>query len=189
MAVARKYTAHRHLVIDNSHLTNTFSAGPILGLAAIFFLAAGLVLQFLIILSGTNLGTPVNRVYFLQADTSDITGGNSRYRNPARWTYFSVCGETNGINTDCNKVTPAFPFDPVRNFGTTTGVPDPLTHAKSYYYLSRFAWVFFIIALFFAVVAFLLSIFALCARLGAYLTGLNAALALFFQTLAAALMT
>ena len=41
----------------------------------------------------------------------------------------------------------------------------------------------------FAVVAFFTSALALCARLGAYLTGLNAAIALFFQALAASLMT
>lgn len=48
---------------------------------------------------------------------------------------------------------------------------------------------FYIIAVFFAVVAFFTSVLALCFRLGAYLTGLNTALALFFQALAASLMT
>lgn len=48
---------------------------------------------------------------------------------------------------------------------------------------------FYLIALFFAVVALFAGLLALCSRLGGYLSGLTTAVALFFQTLAAALMT
>lgn len=48
---------------------------------------------------------------------------------------------------------------------------------------------FYLIALFFAVVALFTGLLALCSRLGGYLSGLNTSIALFFQTLAAALMT
>lgn len=48
---------------------------------------------------------------------------------------------------------------------------------------------FYIIALFFSVIAFFTGLLALCSRLGGYLSGLTTGVALFFQTLAAALMT
>lgn len=48
---------------------------------------------------------------------------------------------------------------------------------------------FYLIALFFAVCALLLSFIALCTRLGAFLTGSMTFLAILFQALAAALMT
>jgi len=48
---------------------------------------------------------------------------------------------------------------------------------------------FYLVALFFAVVALFTGLLALFSRLGGYISGFNTALALFFQTLAAALMT
>lgn len=48
---------------------------------------------------------------------------------------------------------------------------------------------FYLIALFFATCALFTGLLALCTRLGAYLSGLNTGLALFFQALAASLMT
>jgi hypothetical protein len=48
---------------------------------------------------------------------------------------------------------------------------------------------FYIIALFFSVIALFTGLLALCSRLGGYLSGLTTGVALFFQTLAAALMT
>lgn len=147
-------------------------------------------MQFFIILSGLDT-TPVNQVYFLQASTNGINNANSRLRDPARWTYLAICGVgDNGHNSDCTAKTAALPFDVPRNFGTVDGVPSRFVDNRSYYfYMSRFAWVFYLIALFFAVVAIFISLFALFARLGAYLTGFTTFLAMFFQTLAAALMT
>ncbi|KAK0973521.1 Eisosomes component [Friedmanniomyces endolithicus] len=154
-------------------------------------LAGGIVLTFFIVLSGAHIyKTPIELVYFLQASTKGITGGSSALPpNPARWTWLAVCGVVNGNNGACGPVKAAQYFDPVWNFGTSTGVPAAFLGTSKVWYLSRFAWVFYLIALFFAVVAFFLSIFALCTCLGAYLTGMMAAIALFFQTLAAALMT
>jgi len=60
---------------------------------------------------------------------------------------------------------------------------------NKFYYLSRFMFAFYLIALFFGACALLTGLLALCTRFGAYISGLNAAIALFFQTLAAALMT
>jgi len=81
--------------------------------------AAGLLLQLLVILSGAVEQNPINKVYFLQAATSGVSGA----RNPARWTFFAVCGVVNGATGNCGAVVPALPFDPPRNFGTTSGVP------------------------------------------------------------------
>ncbi|KAK5130346.1 hypothetical protein LTR08_002186 [Meristemomyces frigidus] len=165
-------------------------ARPILGMISMILLAGGIVLTFFIVLSGAHIyKTPINLVYFLQADTGSISGGNTQYQNPARWTWLAVCGVMNGHNANCGPLHAAQSFDPVKNFGTRDGVPAQFLGTNHYYYLSRFAWAFYIMALFFAVIAFFLSIFALCARLGAYLSGLMAMVALFFQTLAAALMT
>jgi len=48
---------------------------------------------------------------------------------------------------------------------------------------------FYLVALFFGACALITGLLALCTRFGAYISGLNASIALFFQTLAAALMT
>ncbi|EMC98254.1 hypothetical protein BAUCODRAFT_155457 [Baudoinia panamericana UAMH 10762] len=164
-------------------------ARPILGLVALILLAGGIVLEFLVILSGSPAGTPENQVFFLQSTTNGITGGNTNVHNPTRWTWLAVCGEQNGLNYQCGHATAALPFDPPRNFGTTTGIPTQFIGTRKFYYLSRFAWALYIVSVFFAVVAFFTGFLGLCFRLGAYLTGLNAALAMFFQAVTAALMT
>ncbi len=53
----------------------------------------------------------------------------------------------------------------------------------------RFAWVFFLLALLFEVLAFFGGIFALCNRLVSGLTGLLSLTALFFFTIAVSMMT
>ncbi|KAG2169710.1 SUR7-domain-containing protein [Aureobasidium pullulans] len=160
-------------------------ARPILGLISLILLGAGLLFQFFVILSGVSNTTPLNKTYFLQVDTA----GTSAPRNPSRWTFFYVCGEQNGLNANCGSPVPALPFDPPRNFGSDQGVPQSFIGTHHYYYLSRFMFAFYLIALFFAALAFFTGILALCTRLGSYLSGLTVAVAAFFQALAAALMT
>jgi len=163
------------------------AARPILGLVSLILLAGGILLQFFVILSGAVSGSIENKVYFLQASTNGIKGA----RNPSRWTFFAICGVDGANNANCGKVVPALPFNPPgkSNFGTTTGVPAAFVGTHTYYYLSRFMFAFFIIALFFAVCALFTGLLALCTRLGAYMSSLTTSVALFFQTLAAALMT
>ena len=110
-------------------------------------------------------------------------------RNPSRWTFFAICGANNGYNVNCGNTVPALPFDPPRNFGTNNNIPQQFLGTNQYYYLSRFMFAFYLIALFFAVIALLTGFLALCTRLGAYLSGLNTVIAAFFQALTAALMT
>lgn len=177
------YNVHKHVLAVKWFLT-TFP-GPILALTSLIVLAAGILFTFFVILSGVVDVTPFNKTYFLQADTS----GTGATRNPSRWTFFEICGEANGLNANCGKAVPALPFDPRRNFGSTEGLPTAFTHGHKFYYLSRFMFAFYLIALFFATIALFTGLLAMCSRLGSYLSGATTAVALFFQALTAALMT
>jgi hypothetical protein len=63
------------------------------------------------------------------------------------------------------------------------------TTSKYYYYMWRFGWVFYLIGLAFDVFGFFAALFAPCSRLASAFSGLIIAIALFFFSLAAALMT
>lgn len=158
-----------------------------MALASLILLGGGILLQFFTILTGGINSSPLDRFYFLQASTDGI----SNARNPSRWTFFAICGTnpSNGRNADCGSPVPALPFDPPRNFGTTDGVPEQFVGTHLYFYLSRFMFAFYLVALFFAVVALFSGVLAMCSRLGGYLSAMTTALALLFQTLAAALLT
>lgn len=166
------------------------AARPALGLASLIILAGGILLQLLVILSGGINSYPINLIYFLRATTDGI---EPRPRNPTSWTFWALCGVNpdNGRNTDCGAKVPALPFSPQHrtNFGTETGVPDAFIGAHRFFYMSRVMFAMYLIALFFAAIALITGLLALCSRLGGYISGLNTAAALFFQTVAAALMT
>jgi hypothetical protein len=148
------------------------------------------VLQFFVILSGAVNGDPENKIWFLQASTAGIPGsGTHNVPNPARWTYFAICGVKNGKNVDCHDVRPALPFSPPQNFQTHLNIPKQFIGTDQYYYLSRFMFAFYLVALFFSVIGFLLCIAAFFGRLGAYMTGLCSLLACLFQAVTASLMT
>jgi hypothetical protein len=157
----------------------------ILSLVAVILLAGGIVMQFFVILSGLRT-SPENKVYFLQSTTDNFNGNfnGGDVPNPVRWTWLAICGTDGSNNANCGPTGAAIPFDPRRNFGD-----DALIGGNSYYYLSRVSWAFYVIALFFAVVAFFVSVAAIVARLGAYLTGFFAFMAMASQAVAAALMT
>lgn len=162
-------------------------AGPLLAILSLILVAGGVLLQFFTILSGAVNSSPIDRFYFLEASTNGIADA----RNPSRWTYFAICGvdPSTGHNTNCGSVVPALPFDPPRNFGTETGVPEQFINTHQYFYLSRFMFAFYLIALFFGAIALLTGLLALVSRLGGYISSMTTSIALFFQTLAATLMT
>jgi len=162
-------------------------ARPILAILSLVLVAGGVLLQFFTILSGAINSTPINKFYFLEASTQGIPNA----RNPSRWTYFAICGAdpSTGNNDNCGNVVPALPFDPPRNFGTQQGVPQSFLGTKEYFYLSRFMFAFYLIALVFASIALLTGLLALVSRLGGYISSMTTSIALFFQSLAAALMT
>lgn len=66
---------------------------------------------------------------------------------------------------------------------------DSHSRTHKYYYLTRFMFAFVLIGLFFAVCALFLGLLALCSRIGSFLSSALCLVALFFQTLTAALMT
>jgi hypothetical protein len=89
--------------------------GGIMGTVSLILIAGALVLMFFVVLSGVTGTTPLNKTYFLQADTSSIPGA----RAISQWTYFYVCGEG---NTDCGSPVPDLPFG-YAWVGNSAGVP------------------------------------------------------------------
>ncbi|GAO15461.1 uncharacterized protein UV8b_02206 [Ustilaginoidea virens] len=159
-----------------------------LGLGGLVLLATSILFLFFTILAGVSNSTPLNKTYFLRADTSGITGA----RASSQWTYFYVCGDG---NLDCTGAKAAMPFGWAWASGASN-VPDGLggsygsgTTSYHFFYLWRFGWVFFLITLFFEVLAFFSGFLACCGRLGAALSFFVAALALVFHTVASSLFT
>ena len=146
-------------------------------------------MEFFVILSGGVTRSPIDLFYFLEVQTSGISPQPEN--DPSRYTFFAICGvdQDTGRNTNCGKAVAALPFDPRRNFDTSTGIPEAFADNNGQYYTSRVMFAFFLIALFFAVVSLATSLFALCTRIGSLLSGLNTAIAFIFQTIAAGLMT
>ncbi|KAK4145024.1 SUR7/PalI family-domain-containing protein [Dichotomopilus funicola] len=164
------------------------SRKTILAPVALLLTAASLVLLWFVILSGVTRTSPLRQTYFLRADTSGYEGA----RAVSQWTYFHVCGND---NTDCGPARPALPLGDAWA-SNARNVPAELvgnhgndTTGTYYWYMWRFGWVFFLIALFFEVVAFFSGFLALCSRLGSAFTGLLSTVALFFLTIAVSLMT
>lgn len=160
-----------------------------MGIASLILIAGSVVLLFFVILSGVKNSSPLNKTYFLKADTSSIAGSG---RPVSQWTYFYVCGEG---NTNCGAAVPDLPFG-YAWVGGSAGAPDSLvggkgkhTTSRYYYYMWRFGWVFYLMALVFDVFAFFTSLLAPCSRLASGFSGLMAGIALFWMTLAASLMT
>lgn len=155
---------------------------------ALLLLSGSLVLLWFVILSGITHTSPLRQTYFLRADTSGIEGA----RPISQWTYFRVCGDD---NTDCGPARPALPLGDAWA-SNAEGVPSDLiggyggdTTSFFYWYMWRFGWVFFLLALFFEVVAWFAGLLALCSRLGSAFAGLIALVAWVFLTIAVALMT
>ncbi|KAI0376110.1 SUR7/PalI family-domain-containing protein [Hypomontagnella monticulosa] len=155
---------------------------------SLIFLAGSLVMLFFIILSAVTTTSPLNETYFLSADTNGITGA----RSVTQWAYFYICGAG---NTDCSQAWPAPPLGYAWS-GNPANAPDQLvgsyggdTTSFFYYYMWRFGWVFYLIALVFTVLAFFAGFIACCGRLGSAIAGFAAIIALFFHTIAVSLMT
>lgn len=152
------------------------------------FLAASLVMLWFVILSGLTNTSPLSKTYFLRADTAGIAGA----RPITQWTYFFICGDG---NRDCGSAHPALPIgyawdsDPNNAPEELVGGYGGDTTSFMYWYLWRFGSVFYLITLFFMVIAFFSSFLACCGRLGSALSGLVAATALLFNTVAVCLMT
>ncbi|KAI1392494.1 SUR7/PalI family-domain-containing protein [Hypoxylon trugodes] len=155
---------------------------------SLIFLAGSIVMLFFVILSAVTNTSPLRQTYFLSADTSGITGA----RSVTQWAYFYICGEG---NSDCSRTWPAPPLGWAWS-GNPSNAPSELvgshggdTTSSYYFYMWRFGWVFYLIALVFSVLAFFAGFVACCGRLGSAIAGFGALVALFFHTIAVSLMT
>lgn len=117
------------------------------------------MLLIFIVLSGSIEHGPVNQFYWLQADTANITGAPEL----SRWTFWGLCGVSDNKNSNCTSLEPAYPLSPVDDFGTTVGVPtDFVSNRDTYYYLTRFSFCLFLIALCFIGIALIFYILSWC---------------------------
>ncbi|KAL3477772.1 SUR7-domain-containing protein [Aspergillus californicus] len=158
----------------------------LLGFTGLFFTAGALLLMWLVFLGGVRNSNPLNQIYFLQVDTSNIPGAPAL----SRWTWWNLCAVENG-DSQCGTSHPDFPFDPPgsRTFDTETNIPPAFIGTNHYFLTSRFSWPFMIIALFFGVISFFTGLLAMCTRIGSYLSALMAWCALFFQIIVTCLIT
>jgi hypothetical protein len=158
-----------------------------LGFLGLFFMAGSILLIFLTLLGGARNSVPLNEIYFLQADTSNIPGAPAL----SRWTFWNLCSVTADGKSDCGSSHPDYPFDPPRanNLNTTENVPQQFIGTRHYYLMSRFMFPFIIIGLFFAVLSLFSGLLAMCTRIGSYISGFLAWLALTFQVITTCLMT
>jgi len=187
VALSRKYLRYQ-LIILRPGPTDIQTPDSTLSLISMIFLSGSLVMLWFIILSGLTSTSPLRQTHFLQADTSDITGA----RPISQWTYFFICGPD---NTDCGPAHPALPFGSAWSSNPSKAPEELVGHYGSgttsftYWYMWRFGWVFFLIALFFEVLTFFSGFLACCSRLGSAISGLIALTALLFYTVAVSLMT
>ncbi|KAK8075292.1 SUR7 protein [Apiospora hydei] len=159
-----------------------------LGLTSLIFLATSILFLLFVILAGVTDVTPFNKTYFLSAATNGITGARDR----TQWTYFYMCSPG---NLNCGGAWPAPPFgwawdhDPTGAPASLVGSHGGNTTSMYFYYMWRFGWVFYLMTLFFSVLAFFTGFLACCGRLGSALAGLSTMIALFFYSIAVSLMT
>ena len=97
-----------------------WSKGGALGIASLVLIGGALVLMFFVVLSGVKDTTPLNKSWFLRADTSSFPGSG---REVSYWTYWKICSSGGG---QCGSTIPALPFGAAW-VGGTEGVPAGLT--------------------------------------------------------------
>ncbi|KAK3191209.1 Eisosomes component [Lecanicillium sp. MT-2017a] len=158
-----------------------------IGLAGLVLMGVSLLFLFFIILAGVSDSTPLNKTYFLRADTSGIDGA----RDVSQWTFFYICGKD---NENCGDAKAALPFGWAWNSDAGSDVPEGIrgTHDgtnNKFYLLSRFSWVFILLSLFFGVITFFSSFLACCGRLGSAIASAVGMLTLLCHSVASALTT
>lgn len=135
--------------------------GVSLRLLILIFLAGNVLLLILIVLSGSIENYPVDRFYWVEGNTSGIPNAPA----VTRWTFWGACSYEDK-KLDCGEfLKPAAPISPVDNFHTETNVPHSfISKRDAFYYLSRFSFCFFWIALAFVGVSFILFILTWCSK-------------------------
>lgn len=152
------------------------------------FLGGAIIMMMLVILSGMSDVAPLDRIYFLKAETRGITGA----RSITQWTFLRICGDD---NENCGPARAAPPFGYAWD-SNPRNAPDDLVGSRGggttsdFFFLAwRFGWVFYLIGLFFTACAFVSGFFSCIGRLGAKIAGLTSIVALLFYTIAVSLMT
>lgn len=147
------------------------------------FLSGAALLLIFTVLSGSTKHFPLDRFFWLKADTLAIRGAP----NQSAWTFWGVC-ESRDYGS-CS-LGPAYPISPVDNFSTTTNVPSKfVTSRDTFYYLTRFSFAFTFVGLAFVGLALILEIFGLCFESVDKLVVAFVTMALFFVAGTAALQT
>ena len=124
-------------------------------LLTLLFLAGNTLLLILIIISGSTNSSPINEFFWVEGDTSGIANAG----NVTRWTFWGACSAVDGNNVCGSDLSPAYPISPVDNFHTKENVPQKfISDRDTFYYLTRFSFSFFWVALAFIGITFLLYI-------------------------------
>lgn len=133
--------------------------GTLNKLITFLLLAGNTLLLLLIIISGSINHFPIDKFYWLEADTSGIGSAGPI----SMWTFWGVCTKNNDGLRVCDDLKPAFPLSPFDNFGTTTNLPVSFVNNRdTYFYLTRFSFCFFLIALAFIGIALIMCILSWC---------------------------
>lgn len=149
----------------------------------LLLLAGTALMLVLIILSGSTDHFPFNNFYWVRGNTSDISGAYSE----SAWTFWGVCEYGNFSNCQTG---PAYPLSPVDNFHTSTNVPsDFVDNRDTYFYLSRFAFVFLLLGICFTGFALVIDILGFCFTAVDKIVIVLVVIALFFVAGGAALQT
>jgi len=163
-------------------------------LITILFLMGSALLLFFILLAGIKSdGNVLNKWYWLAADTSNIT--NAPYP-VSRWSMYGLCGYEQGSDVkhpgsfiNCTSNTADYPFDLSRNFNIDKSDLSFSFQTNKFFYMTRFQFPFYLIAIFFDVVALFASLVGGNFRAAGFVTSASTFLTFIFSTIAAALST
>lgn len=135
-------------------------------------LAGASLLLFFINLAGTNNSGFLAKFYWSEVDSRDFDTS----RDKVRWTLYSICAVKDGDNSDCTGASPAYPYSPVDNFDSLDNIPQKfIDNRDTYYYLSRFAYAFFLIGIVFSVLALIPTALSCC--LSGFVSGILSSIA------------
>lgn len=154
----------------------------------ILLLISAVLLVFMNIV-GANNTSVLGKFYWSEATTSLIAKADFE---KTRWTSYNICGVRNDRNVNCKPASPAYPYSPEDNFATKDDIPRTFVTDRSlFYYLTRFAYAFFLIGLFFTVVALVPVGLSMCLSgfVSGMLSSLAVGLALLFVAAGASVMT
>lgn len=137
-------------------MARNFAIGSVL---TVFLVGANLLLLFIVLSGGVN-HYPFNRFYWVQGDTSGISGAPAT----ARYTFWGLCSGVHLALRNCS-VEAAYPISPVDNFNTETGVPLKFVNDRdTFYYLTRVAFGLYLAGFGFAFSAAFAAVLLTCLR-------------------------